>query len=185
MSALFYESVLEPHFTTDLSPVTLSSSYKALYTPSNFPYLGPGFFSRPGKRLRIMARGKMTTGATPGNLTLGLLYGTGADNNGVVVVASGAVALVANGTNLPWEVHIDVHCRSIGSAGTLFAMGSTKFALGLMLSTVQPVFLPASAPVVSGACDLTAALILSLQALRSGSTAESMTVQDMRVTEST
>jgi hypothetical protein len=41
--------------------------------------------------------------------------------------------------------------------------------------------LPASAAVVSGACDLTSALIVSVQYLRSGSTAETMTVQDMEV----
>ncbi len=37
------------------------------------------------------------------------------------------------------------------------------------------------APAVSGSCDLTAFLILSVQALRSGSTAETMQVHDLEV----
>jgi hypothetical protein len=41
--------------------------------------------------------------------------------------------------------------------------------------------LPASAPAVSGAVDLTAANIISVQFLRSGSTAETMQVHDMEV----
>jgi hypothetical protein len=41
--------------------------------------------------------------------------------------------------------------------------------------------LPASAPAVSAACDLTAALIVSIQYLRSGSTVETMQVHDMEV----
>jgi hypothetical protein len=48
------------------------------------------------------------------------------------------VALVANGTNLSWMAEIDVHCRSIGSAGTLFCTGFALFNVGLLLSTNAP-----------------------------------------------
>ncbi len=92
------------------------------------------------------------------------------------------VALVASGTNLSWEMECFIHCRSTGSAGTLFCTGSAKFHVGLLLSTNAPMLLPASTPAVSGACDLTAALIPSVQFLRSGSTAETMQVHDMEVT---
>jgi len=72
-----------------------------------------------------------------------------------------------------------VHCRSTGSAGTLFCTGKVIF--GAAVIAAGSFLIPASAPVVSGACDLTAANIISIQALRSGATAETMQVHDMEV----
>jgi hypothetical protein len=74
-----------------------------------------------------------------------------------------------------------VHCRSIGSTGTLFGTGFAKFNPAVIASTNQPILIPASAPAVSGSCDLTAALGLSLQASRSGSTVETMQLHDLEV----
>jgi hypothetical protein len=178
----FYNDLREPFIGADITAVTLAATAKALYPASNFPNLGGQYFSRIGKKLRIRLFGRMTTGATPGNGSFNVYYGTGADANGVALITGTPVALVANGTNLSWEVEVFVHCRSIGSAGTLFATGSSKFHVGLLLSTNAPMLLPASAPAVSAACDLTAALIISVQFLRSGSTAETMQVHDVEVT---
>lgn len=181
MDGAFYQDTREPFIASDIAAVTLAATNKALYPVSNFPALGGQYFARPGKKLHIMAYGRMTTGATPGNLTLGVLYGTGADANGVVLQSSAAIALVANQTNIMWMMDIMVHCRSIGSAGTLFACGMFQCNPALIASTAQPVMIPASAAAVSGACDLTAANIISLQALRSGSTAETMQIHDLKV----
>jgi hypothetical protein len=178
---LFYNDLREPFIATDIAAVTLAATNKALYPASNFPLLGGQYFARIGKKLRLRLFGRATTGATPGNLTLALFYGTGADANGVSICASAAVALAANQTNISWEAIFQVHCRSIGSAGTLFGTGRLVCNPALIASTAQPVMIPASAPAVSGACDLTAALILSAQALRSGSTAETMQVHDLEV----
>jgi len=178
---LFYTDLREPFIAADQSAVTLAATNKALYTASAFPALGGQYFARIGKKLRIRVFGKITTGATPGNLTLGLLYGTGADANGTVLASSAAIALIASQTNVSWEAEFLVHARSLGSAGTLFVTGSARFNPLVIASTAQPIMIPATAAVVSGAVDLTAALILSVQALRSGSTAESMTVQDLEV----
>jgi hypothetical protein len=179
---LFYNDLREPFIGVDITAVTLAATNKALYPASNFPLLGGQYFARVGKKLRIRVFGRITTALTPGNLTLGLLYGTGADANGVVLASSAAIALIASQTNLSWQAEFFVHCRSIGSAGTLFVTGSAKFNPAVIASTAQPILIPASAPAVSGACDLTAALIISLQALRSGSTAETMQVHDLEVT---
>jgi hypothetical protein len=181
MDGAFYNDLREPFVTSDFGTVTLASTAKALYTASNFPVLGGQYFARLGKKLRIRLFGKMTTGATPGNGSFTVYYGTVADANGVAIMTGTPVALVANGTNLSWEAELYVHCRSTGSAGTLFCTGRAEFHVGLILSTAAPIMLPASAAVVSGACDLTSALIVSVQYLRSGSTAETMTVQDMEV----
>ena len=179
---LFYNDLREPCISTDITAVTLAATNKALYPVSNFPVLGGQYFARPGKKIRIRLFGRITTGLTPGNLTIGVLYGTGADANGVVLASSAATALVASQTNLSWGLNVFVHCRSTGSTGTLFVTGFCRFNPGAILSTGQPMMIPASAPVVSAACDLTAALIISVQALRSGSTAEVMQIHDMEVT---
>jgi hypothetical protein len=181
MDGPFYNDLRQPFNAADLAAVALSTTDKALYTPSNFPVLGGQYFAMIGKKLRIRLFGKITTGTTPGNLTLSAYYGDGTDANGVLLVSTAAFALTASQTNLSWEMDFWVHVRSLGSAGTLFANGMFNANVGVVASTLQPVMMPASAAVVSGACDLTAAKIISIQAKRSGSTAETMTIQDMDV----
>lgn len=179
MDGQFYNDLLKPFIITPVTAVTLATTNKALYPVANIPSMGKDYWYA-GKTVRIRAFGQMTTGATPGNLTLALLYGTGADNVGVSIVASAALTLVAGQTNLSWTVDVTTRCISIGSAGTLFGTGS--FAVNTALIAAGQALLPASAPVVSAACDLTVASdVLSLQALRSGSTAETMQIVDMQV----
>jgi hypothetical protein len=178
---LFYNDLREPFISADIASVTLSTTAKALYPQSNFPVLGGQYFARPGKTLRIKLFGRITTGTTPGNGSFAVYYGTGADANGVLLASSATLALTASQTNLSWEAEVDVHCRTTGSAGTLFCTGRALFNNAVLASTLQPMLIPASAPVVSGACDLTAANIISVQFLRSGSTAETMQVHYMSV----
>lgn len=181
MDGVFYNDLREPFFVSDLPAVTLATTAKALYTPSSFPPLGQHYFARPGKKLRIRIFGKMTTAATPGNLVIDIYYGDGTDANGVLLASITATALSASQTNLSWQLDLLVRCITTGSAGTLYAVGMLDANVGLIASTLQPVMLPASAAAVSAACDLTLAKIISVQARRSGSTAETMTVQDMDV----
>lgn len=179
---LFYNDLREPFISADIPAVTLAATAKALYRAQDFPVLGAGYFGRIGKKLRIRLFGRMTTVLTPGNGSFNVLWGTGADANGVVLMTGAPVALSASQTNLSWQAELYVHARSLGVAGTLFCTGKAHFNVGLIASTLQPILLPASAAAVSGACDLTAALIVSVQYLRSGSTAETMQVHDMEVT---
>jgi hypothetical protein len=176
---LLYNDLREPCMAADQAAVTIAATNTALYTPSAFPVLGGQYFARVGKKVHLRAFGKITTAVTPGNLTLALIYGTGANANGVILVSSAAQTLIASQTNISWEVDLKCHCRSTGSAGTLFVTGRAHF--GTAVIAAGTFLIPASAAVVSTACDLTASLILSLQALRSGSTAETMTVQDLEV----
>jgi len=179
---LFYNDMREPFIASDITAVTLAATAKALYPASNFPVLGGQYFARPGKKLRIRLFGRITTALTPGNGSFNVYYGTGADANGVVLMTGTPVALTASQTNLSWMCEVFVHCRTTGSAGTLFCTGRALFNNAVVASTLQPILLPSSAAAVSGACDLTAALIISVQYLRSGSTAETMQVHDMEVT---
>lgn len=178
---LFYSDLREPFIATDVAAVTLAATAKALYPAGAFPALGGQYFVRVGKKLRIRLFGRMTTGVTPGNGSFNVYYGSGADAAGVVLMTGTPVALAATGTNLSWAFEAFIHCRSTGAAGTLFCTGRALFPLGLHAATVGPILLPASAPAVSGACDLTAANIISVQYLRSGSTAETMQVHDLEV----
>ena len=178
---LFYNDLREPFVTVPPSAVTLATTAKALYTASQFPVLGGQYFVRVGKKMRIRLFGQITTGITPGNGSFKVYYGTGADANGVVLMTGAPIALTASQTNLSWTCEIIITCRTTGSTGTLFVTGKAHFNNAVIASTLQPILLPASAPVVSGSCDLTSANIISVQYLRSGSTAETMQVLEMEV----
>lgn len=178
---LFYWDTREPFISADVAAVTLAATDKALYGQSNFPVWGGQYFARGGKKIKIRTFGRITTGATPGNGTFDVYYGTGADANGTILASSATLALTASQTNLSWEAEVTVHCRSIGSVGTLFCTGRAFFNNAVLANSLQPMLIPASAAVVSGAVDLTAANIISVQFKRSGSTAETMQVHDMEV----
>lgn len=175
-----YHETIDPPIFADEAAVTLAATNKALIPASRYN-LGTQFFNKPGRKLRIRAFGKITTGVTPGNMTAALLFGTGADANGTSLVASAAFALTASQTNLSWNAEFYVHCRSIGPAGTLFGTGWIELNPAVVASTLQPIMIPPSAGVVSAAVDLTGTFIPSLQVLRSGSTVETMTVQDFDI----
>jgi hypothetical protein len=179
MDGPFYLDTLKPHNAVNVAAVTLAATNKALYPVANTPAMGKDYWW-VGKKVCIRCFGQITTAVTPGNLTVALLYGTGADANGVSIVATPAMTLIASQTNQSWMAEFWVHCRSIGTAGTLFGTGTIDFTPAVIATGGG--LMPASAPAVSGACDLTVASnVLSLQALRSGSTAETMQIVDMEV----
>lgn len=176
LSFNIHETV-DPLVSADEAAVTLATTYVALIPAARYN-IGSQFFNKTGRRLRIRAFGKITTVLTPGNGQMGILFGTGASNNGVNVVQTAAFALTASQTNLSWEAEFYIHSRSLGATGTLFGTGKVLFNNAVVATTLNPILAPASAAVVSAAVDLTGTLIPSLQFLRSGSTAETMTVQD-------
>jgi hypothetical protein len=176
-NAQFFHDTREPFHSVNPAAVTLAATNKALVPASNLPVLGSQYFARPGKKIHIRMFGQITTAVTPGNLTLGVYYGTGADANGVLLASSAAQTLIASQTNISWTLDLWIRCQTIGSTGTLWATGRAQF--GTAVIAAGTFLIPASAPAVSAACDLTAALLISPQALRSGSTAETMQVMDM------
>jgi len=173
----FYHETVDPSPFADEAAITLAATYKTLMPASRYN-LGTQFFNRPGRKLWIRMFGKITTVLTPGNGQIGILFGTGADANGVNVVQSAAFALTASQTNMSWWADLYVTCRSTGTAGTLFGHGYFRVNEAVNTATQQ---IPPSAAVVSAACDLTGTLIPSVQFLRSGSTAETITVQDYHI----
>jgi hypothetical protein len=179
MDSQFYRDLRAPFMTVAPAAVTLAATNKALFTVAAVPAMGKDYWWA-GKTVEHRAFGQITTAATPGNLTVALLYGTGADNTGVSLAATAALTLIASQTNISWEIVLRTRCITVGATGTLFTTG--RMQIGTAVVAVGTVLIPASAPAVSGSCDLTVAgNILSLQALRSGSTAETMQVVDLQV----
>lgn len=174
----FYNDLCPPFISADIGAVTLATTAKALYTSSNFPVLGGQFFSVIGRKLKIRLFGKITTDGTAGNGNFAVYYGTGGDANGVLLASSTAVAMTTSQTNLSWMAEIYVSCRTTGSLGTLFCDGFAVFNEAVLAARQM---IPASAAVVSAACDLTASLIISVQYARSGAGVWTMAVQDMEV----
>lgn len=177
MDGPFYIDSRAPHINADVAAVTLSTTALPLVPIANLPVLGTNYFGWIGKCVRMRLWGRITTGATPGNMTAALYWGNGTAANGTIIVQSAATALTASQTNLTWEWDLIVRCRALGATGALIGHGMFNANVGVLASTLQPVMLPASAP-AQVTVDLTAANVLSPQFLRSGSTAESMQVHE-------
>lgn len=174
----FFVDTRAPHISADVSAVTLASTDKALIPVANIPVLGSNYFGFIGKAMRITMFGRITTGATPGNGTFDIYWGTGADANGTIIGSSATVALTASQTNLSWWLEIVVRCRAMGASGSLLVTGQAAFNNAVLATSLQPLLIPASAP-AAVTVDLTAASIISPQFKRSGSTAETMQVHDV------
>lgn len=177
MDGPFYVDTRAPHFAADAAAVTLLTTALPLLTNTNLPVLGGSYFGYVGKAVRMKLYGRMTTGATPGNMQAVLYLGNNSAANGTVIAQTAATALTASQTSLTWDWEILVRCRAIGSSGALIAHGMFNANVGVVASTLQPVMMPASAP-ASVTVDLTAANFLSPQFLRSGSTAETIQVHE-------
>jgi len=181
MDGPYYLDQRAPFISADVASVTLATTDKALYPVANFPALGSNYFSFIGKAIWIHLFGRITTAATPGNLTVDTYWGTGADANGTIIGSSAAVALTASQTNLSWTLDLFVRARTLGATGTLFVTGELVANNAVLATSVQPVLVPASAPAASSSVDLTASNIISVQFKRSGSTAETAQVHELGV----
>lgn len=172
MDSPFFNDTPPPWQIVSPASVTLSTTDKALYTAAVMKAMG-GQYWWPGKRVKIEAIGQMTSAATPGNFSISLYWGTGADANGTLLAVSGAVAWTASQTNMTWRVVVEVLCTSAGATGALLVTG-----LFLMneAGIVAHMLIPATAPAAVTVDTTTSGNILSLQAKRSGSTAETMQI---------
>src|SRR5579863_1957742 len=123
MDTNFWMDSRPPFISADVAAVTLAATDKALVPIANLPVLGSNYFSYIGKACRIKMFGRLTTGATPGNGTLDLYWGSGADATGTILQSSATFALTASMTNTVWWAELTIRCRAMGSSGSLFATG--------------------------------------------------------------
>jgi hypothetical protein len=146
----------------------------ALMIPAN--YLQPGGI--PGRVLRLQARGRVTTLTTAATMT----FKVGAALTNVIPTTtwcvSGAITMDTTiQTATMWEVEAHVVVRSVGSAGTVFAMGdSSMSAAALTIANQQAVYLGSagSATPATAAVDMTVNQFLSLTGKWSLTTAYSI-----------
>ena len=177
--------------TSDYTQITLSTTSKSIMSitadlpGSPLQFQSQGYW-QVGKKWHCRMFGKATTGTTPGNLTIEIRHQTGSavsDAGGTILATSGAVALGASKTNASWFMDFTVESRAqIGTAQGLFAKGFflTDPTTALLASTVNPIFIPTTA---AGAVNVDTTLTgyINVQWKRSGSTAETVTVQDVQI----
>lgn len=177
---LFYLDTREPHLVSDIGAVTMTTTAKALYPASAFPVLGGQYFNRPGKAIKICLWQKMVVTTSPGNFSYNVHWGTGADANGTLICTAGTpVALSASVTKCGYA-EFTVRCLTTGTAGTLQCTGIAWWDHLIIANTLQPIMVPTAGAAASGSLDLTAANIVSVQALQSG-TAGTIQVQELKV----
>jgi hypothetical protein len=177
---LFYLDLREPHIVTDITAVTMTTTAKALYPAAAFPVLGGQYFNRPGKAIKISLWCKIVVAGTPGNFSFNVHWGTGADANGTLICTAGTpVALTASVTKCLYA-EFTIRCLTTGTAGTLQATGWAVVDPALIAATLTPILIPTAGAATSASLDLTAANIVSVQALQSG-TAGTIQVQQLCV----
>jgi len=166
---IFYRDLREPHIVVDEASITITTA-KALWAPART--ILPANYWRVGKVVKLTAFFKCTTGATPGNFTYSLGYGSG--DAPTPIASSVARAAVASQTNIPFTMEGYMECRSIGAAGTARMWGKATADLALQLSTNQPNLFPSSAPSDQTIDTTVGTNAVTFQLARSGSTTETV-----------
>ncbi len=179
---LFYLDTREPHLVSNLPAATLLTTATMLYPAASFPVLGSQYFNRPGKAIKIEMAFTIVTGLTPGNFSFNVLWGTGVSANGTGIMTAGTPVAATASVTKRGKVEVTVRCLTTGSAGTLEATGIAWADPGVIASTLQPIMLPTGASAASGALDLTAANIVSIQGLMSGTAGCTLVVDELKVT---
>jgi hypothetical protein len=176
----WYQDSRPPWMVADAAAVTLATTMKQMWSTAD---MTPTYASDwwQGKVFQIRCFGRMTTAATPGNLTVQLGYGV-ADAAGALATSTGR-ALIASQTNIAWRFEGRVRCRGVGpgaSAGILF--GSGIFETDTVLIAAGGATVPGATPAQVTGLNLNQNSGIHLQLARSGSTAETAQVHDVQIT---
>jgi hypothetical protein len=184
-----YHQTLSPFMVADEPSVTLTTTYKAIIPTVRYTEkLGTGWFDQfAGRLLMLKAFGRLSTSTSPGNLQVGVLFGSNADNAGTNLVQSAAKALVASQSNMSWSLDLlvrsDAVCSGSGSNGKLFACGEFKINNAMIASTAQPILLPDTAAAEVGSLDLTGTSVPSIQMLASAGASIACVVHNFQIFE--
>jgi hypothetical protein len=105
--------------------------------------------------------------------------GVAADAGGTLLASSAALALVASQTSVPFRIEAYLTNRGpYGAACSVIPWGICKFGTAVIASPNDHFIVPAGAPTAVNV-DVTAASGFNVQIKRTGSTAETVTVQDV------
>lgn len=171
-----YRDLRDPVMVAATPSVTLAATAKAVWVNTTGKTPLPANYWRVGKHIQLTVFGRMTSAATPGNLTFSL--NNSVTDAGGTAVSSNAVAWTASQTAKTFRAMCDIHCEADGSTGTLMMTGIVHCAVGAIASTLTPLMIPDNTPAVVTQ-DITAAGGITLQALRSGSTAETIQAHEI------
>ena len=176
--------------TADYSSITGTTTSKSIMSvttdlPGSCLVYPAGYWDL-GKKWHVRMFMKITTGTTPGNLTIEVRMQTGTavtDAGGTIMATSGAVALVGTKTAASCFLDFTVESRGqIGTATPLFAKGIfwTDPTFGMIASTALPIFIPSNAATTTN-FDTTLAGTVNVQMKNSGANANTYVVQDLQV----
>lgn len=162
---------IEPQNYLSGQSIALATTFKAIAPTSLLPNMA-NYFNYVGKTCHIKWMGRSTSGATPGNIGIGVVYGPNTDNVGATLgsVQSG---WTANQANYTWIVDFWCQCKAIGTSGSIVGAGVAFF----QSSGIFPFNYNVTAPPIT-TIDTTASNYFSLQVYRSGSTAETIQMVD-------
>jgi hypothetical protein len=172
-NASYFRDHKPPFMIAAQSAITLAATDKLLYPGSLTAF--PANYLWAGKGLMLTVYGTITTAATPGNLNIEFYYGT-TDAGGTLLASSAALTLIASQTTIPFRIEAYLRCRSTGPTGSVLAWGQAF--IGAAVVAAGGGLIPASAP-APVTIDTTQASGFNVQFKRSGSTAETATVQDL------
>jgi hypothetical protein len=162
----------------DGTPITNSTTQASIIPPAAKYTLPAGFLDVIGKKLRIMATGRISCVATtPGTLLFEVRFSPAGAN--VAVAATAAFNLNTTvKTNVTWRLDWDLTVRAIGASTSAnfmhVALFQSEAIVGSAANTAGgngSLLLPVSAPAVGTGFDSTAAQVVDLQAKFSVSTA--------------
>lgn len=168
-----YEAILISQ-QGDSTALTASTTATTIINPQAKWTMPANFFDRVGRRIRIVAGGRISTVTTPGTLTLSVKIGS------VVVAISTAMVLSTTAkTNVTWMLWWDLVARSVGAStsATLMHIGewvSEAAGATTVAGEAKSIMIPTSAPAVGTGFDSTTAAALDLQGTWSISNADSI-----------
>ncbi len=144
-------------FTTAVSILPTSARYT----------LPPNFFSI-GKKLRILAAGRISNVVTA-QPTFAFTVLMGPTSNITVFDGGNMTCSTTAHTNVPWKLEIDLTCRAIGGSTSANLMGqgivwSQAFVSGASadIATHGTLLIPNTAPAVGTGFDSTVAMVVDL-----------------------
>jgi len=141
-----YRTMAEPVLFANTTAITGTS--EALVWPAMFSSVGSSFFT-VGRTIKLTAFGQISTGVTPGSITVTIRFGQ--TTGGTSLGASAATNLIASQTNITWNLIVYVQCRAIGSGtnGSLIAYGVFQTGTAIIASPAQ-FMVPASGQAAVG-----------------------------------
>ena len=195
-----YHETRDPYFQsgnfTSVAPLTTAISLiPILRVPATNLAFPADYWLKPGRRWWIRLNGFLTNAATPGNWTFEVRHQTGAaptDAGGTIICTSAAIAGAATKV-ASFVMNVIIEAR--GDASTFVPTASPLFCYGDLITdgvigfwttgANNPIVLPTATGGTATNVDCTLAGHITIQAKRSGSTAEACTVTDIAVNSMT